>query len=103
MLKRGRGRPKKLGLTHVSVGISTEIADLMRDIARLSGRTMGDTYNDFLTGALPALLHTKALYEDLARLPSESRAAFVESLNDKVAILENAVQTAKQIDIFDKQ
>lgn len=100
MEKRGRGRPKKLGRKQVNIIIDARVAHLMREIAHLSGRKIGETYDVFLVGALPALEHTKKLYEDLARLPEESRAAFLQSVNGCVTDLENAVESARQIDIF---
>ena len=98
--KRPRGRPFKHGFTRVSVNIPTVVADLMRDISHLKGVTLGDTYTSFLLGALPALEHTKKLYEDLARLPEDSKEVFLSSLNQQVSALENAIETARQIDIF---
>jgi hypothetical protein len=100
MSKRPRGRPFKLGFTRVTVNIPTVVADLMREIADLKGVTLGDTYTSFLLGALPALEHTKKLYEDLARLPEESKEVFLSSLNQQVSALESAIDTARQIDIF---
>lgn len=98
--KRRRGRPSKYGFTQVSVSIPTPIANLMREICALKGVTLGDEYTSLLLGALPALEHTKKLYEDLARLPEESKEVFLSSLNQQVSALENAIETARQIDIF---
>jgi len=103
MVKRGRGRPPKENYSTVVVRLNTDLVDLMREIAKLSGKTIGETYNDFLLSALPALQYTKKLYEDLANLPESSRSSFVDSLNDHVANLQNAVEAARQIDIFNNQ
>lgn len=103
MIKRGRGRPPKDNQTQVSVRLDSDVAFIMREIAKLSGKNVSETYNDFLLSALPALQHTKKLYEDLANLPESSRSSFVASLNDHVANLQNAVEAARQIDIFNNK
>ena len=99
-IKRPRGRPFKYGFKQVTVNIPAHVADLMREISALKGVTLGDEYTSLLLGALPALEHTKKLYEDLARLPEESKELFLASLNKQVTELEAAIDTARQIDIF---
>jgi uncharacterized protein (DUF1778 family) len=103
MIKRGRGRPPKDNQAQVSIRLDSDLAVLMREIAKLSGKNVSETYNEFLLSALPALQHTKKLYEDLSNLPESSRASFIASLNDHVASLQNAVEAARQIDIFNNQ
>jgi uncharacterized protein (DUF1778 family) len=94
------GRKRRPEHSQVTITLRNDVIALIRDIAELSGKTISQTYDDFLVSALPALHHTKKLYEDLASLPESSRSSFIDSLNDHVANLQHAVETVRQIDIF---
>lgn len=98
--KRGRGRPRKFGFKEVTINVPSHLLELMREVSALKGVTLGDEFTSLLLGAQPALQHTKKLYEDLARLPEESKELFLASLNKQVTELEAAIDTARQIDIF---
>jgi hypothetical protein len=97
------GSKRRPDHSQVTITLRNDVIALMRQIAQLSGKSIGQTYDDFLVSAIPALQHTKKLYEDLANLPESSRSSFVDSLNDHVANLQNAVEAVRQIDIFNNQ